>query len=241
MCFRLSETKLWKAWRGSVLPLVCLGLSFVALTVTLVTCYAIALGNGHLAMYGGSLPPISALGGNYPEQGLFIGGFFVSCLCSMVTVTFRSAQIDEAAPGHWANNLLFVLALFGLPWLIVMSSISMYNEQLGWLHLSAAGVALAMLSSYVFWTSVLSLYLMFRGKGPVVLDSRISRNVRLGLNLYSGILSLTAPILFAVWVSDVSVTPIEWTAVVLIYSSLLPYFVIFFHARRVPGGYEEIN
>ena len=241
MCFKLSETRLWRSWRRSVLPLVCLGLSFGALIVTLAGCYAIALSNGHLADYH-DLPPISALGGKFPEQGLFIAGFVVMCLCCIVTVTFRSAQIDEAAPGHWANNLLFILAMLGLPWLVVMSSVSMYSP--GWLavlHLVAAAVALGLLASYVFWTSVLSLYLVFRGRGPVVLDSRLSRNARLGMLLFAGVLSLLSPTLFVVWVSDVSRTPIEWAAVVIIYASLLPYFVVFYHARQTPGGYSEVN
>jgi hypothetical protein len=125
MCFELSNTTFWRRARGHPIPIYALALVYAVLIGTLVGCYVMASNNGHLDRYDGSLPPISALGANFPEQALFITGFTVSSLCLFIVVLYRSSWIDEAYPGSRINNFLFVLAIVGLPNMIVMSSVSM--------------------------------------------------------------------------------------------------------------------
>lgn len=242
-CFRVSETRLWKSWRRSVLPLVCLVIIFISIVGSLSGCYVMARDNGHLTDYRGSLPPISALGGNYPEQGLFIAGFTVCAICSAVMVTYRAAHVDEVVPGHGVNVFLLVLAWLGLPFLIVMASISMYSDAWGWLHLTAAAIGLVALASFSCWNSVLVLYLTLRSSDVKRLpDERVPRGFRIFLLCFCGFFGLMAPVFFGIWAIDVQRTVFEWLALLFIFVALLPYFVLFFHARRTAApGYLELQ
>jgi hypothetical protein len=212
---------------------------FVAMCVG---CYSIAKGNGDLDMYNGNLPPISALGGHFPEQGLFIFGFSLQAVLLLVCIFYRSAMIDQVEPGSKVNNVLFVLALIGLPNLIVMASVSMYTPlPAGVFHLGCAAVGMVLLASYNFWTTIFCLWLSFRSSNRCV-DSHVSlKVVRIALYLFTCALSLLGPILFAVWMSDVSVTIFEWVAVSLVFSSMFPNLVFFGVRRPTQNEYSQIQ
>ncbi len=140
-CFSLSGTRLWARLKGNVIvPIGSLVLAYLNFVGMCVGCYYIALENGHLQMYGGGLPPISALGGNFPEQGLFIACWFITCILLFVCLFFRSAMIDETLQRHPVHTTLFVLGMFGLPNLMVMACVSMYTPwPPGVFHLLCAG------------------------------------------------------------------------------------------------------
>jgi hypothetical protein len=120
MCFSLSQTRLYRTMRlsGTLLQILVYALA----TAVLGACYGVAKANGHLSTWPG-LPPISALGDDYPEHIIFAVGFsLISVGLSLVTF-LRHAQIESKMPRNVCNNFFFTAILLFFPPLIVAAAI----------------------------------------------------------------------------------------------------------------------
>lgn len=221
ICCSASSTKLYGFMSGHRwVPLLLLAMVYVTVVATLGGCYAMASSDGHLNDFDG-LPAISVLGDKMPEHALFAAGF---ALLTGLSAWYRLAQLDEAVPGSGANNTFFALVLVGLPCIIVMAAIPT-SSSAGAIHLGAAAVGLLLLA-----VSVIAIHIWATLKscqGTCSIDAHIPARLRYALYWFCILSALTGPVLFGVWISDVSQTPLEWAGVSMVFVSLLPYFVFF--------------
>jgi peptidoglycan biosynthesis protein MviN/MurJ (putative lipid II flippase) len=108
-------------------------------------------------------------------------------------------------------------------------------------HLLCAAIGFVLLSHYSAWTSVFCLWLTFRREKHTCADEGVNKSVRVVIYGLIWLLSMFAPILFVVWMTDVTKTILEWIAVSTLYMAILPNFYFFAVARKNTSHYHPIQ
>lgn len=215
-------------------PIALLLSAFVVVASSLGGCYALAVSYGHLR--SSSLPPaISLLGDRMPERALFIVGFAVLAVLHSLALVFRAGQLDVARPHSAWNAVGLVLGFLGLAAVVVMAAIP-ESSSAGAVHFGAAAVGVGLLSAYSIYTAACCLVWALGGGVDGVRVSRGWAVVAFASYAWAATTGLLGPILFGVWMADVSDTPLEWAGVGMVFASFAPLVVLFAAPHRRPDG-----
>jgi hypothetical protein len=227
-------------------------LVYVVLFITLLTCYLVGDGLGHF--HYGPVPPISALGNEWPEHGVFLAGFIVASVLLFFIMFVRNGMLDfvygnnQNTGGSIANNLSLFIGVAGLFFICLMSIFPMeyWGWTIGTCHLAFAGIGFFLLAVYVIFSSAIAIQWNFKKDFPP--DSHFYRkSVRMSLYISAIISTVIGLVLFSAWLIQLSQSPnaidgvdnvLEWLGFVFLVLALIP--TLFYFANYKSERYQHI-